>query len=105
MALEGGDLVSRQGEHRESGSWLLRDGVLLLEPKVAATRRFEDKADAGDFRSTPTPPRRYEVTLRNGAPVLRGVCPIFAQMQYCDDLYTGGRRILDFVLEANDGKS
>jgi hypothetical protein len=105
MALEGGDLVARRGEHRESGSWSLRDGVLLLEPKVAASRRFEDKADAGNFRSAPTPPRRYEVTLRNGAPVLRDACPIFAQMQYCDDLYTGGRRILDFVLEANDGKS
>jgi hypothetical protein len=104
-ALEGGDLVSRESEHRENGSWSVREGLLLLVPRQAEGRSFEDKKAAGAFLPAPTPPRSYEVILRDGRLVLRGVCPAFAQMQYCEDLYTGGSRVLDFILEPNDGKS
>lgn len=99
MALEGGDLVTREGEHRESGRWTLQDGVLLLSPEEAEGRSFEDRKDKGEFLPVATPPRRYDVTFRAGLPVLRGACPVFAEMQYCEDLYTGGRRVLDFILE------
>lgn len=104
LALEAGDMVSRTDEHRETGAWSLRDGVLRLMPREAAARSYQHKKDTGDFLPAPTPPRRYEVTLRNGLPVLRGACPVFAEMQYCEDLYTRGRRVLDFILEPNDEK-
>ena len=104
MALEGGNTVSRSNQHRESGTWLLRDGDLLLLPETAEGRSFETAETAEEFRPTPTPSRNYQVTLRDGLPVLRGACPVFAQMQYCEDLYTGGRRVLDFILGPNEGK-
>jgi hypothetical protein len=105
MALEDGNMVSRRNQHRESGTWLLRDGDLLLLPETAEGRSFETAETASEFRPTPAPSRNYQVTMRDGLPVLRGTCPVFAQMQYCEDLYTGGRRVLDFILGRNEDKS
>lgn len=104
LALDGGDMVERENQHRESGTWSLRDGDLLLRPETAEGRSFKMEDTADEFLSTPTPPRNYQVTLRDGLPVLRGACPVFAQMQYCEDFYTGGRRVLDFILGPNEGK-
>lgn len=102
MALKGGDLITRRSEHRESGRWALGDGVLLLAPEKAEGRRFEDSDDKGEFLPAVTPPRSYHVALHDGLPVLRGACPVFAGMEYCTDFYTGGRRVLAFILKPND---
>ncbi|WP_420346733.1 hypothetical protein [Pelagibius sp.] len=102
MALDDGDWINRDGEHRETGRWWLENGVLTLAPSTAEGRTFKDSKSKGDFLPATAQERRYEVTLRSGAPVLRGVCPMFAQMEYCKDLYSGSRRVLDFVLEPAD---